>query len=1859
MAEFEDARAGLRQATASREAARDALIAAEERAKRLARQRQRLIRRANTGEALAELDQDRRALAREIETLRARNSTLDTALRGAVDRFAAFTDPAKGLARLSDDTPIALFPLRLETRFRTIAGRHRLWVRAFPDDVLVDTFQPEISAAEYSNTAIYWTSLWRGGQTEPMHRAAWSALAKAHGTGRAAWLTQRIAPLNPGDAPAAMPGEHVLVIRPATPVPAGEQGAIAAYWARIWSSGGTEREAAMAELAAALGAPRAAEVEAALAPANLLDPAVKPDGSLVPNVVFLDLPAHTDLSASEADWTRGARAWMLPERLTLVAFQHGKQAMSVIGKPIPAWLQVGPDPSAGADEQIRADGAELDVPDALRWTVDFQAAVDSGMGFDIDLDERGLAPPFERLFVLGVRIGASAEEGAEELATLVRHHQSSRRGLDLLPQGSPTNNTEEDAAAHSWWVDPADSFAHHFGTRPAEQTHWRDRPDGAWLSGLLGLDPSVLRASTGYFGTDQTEARAMNEALWPATLGYYMDQMMEPVFSDATRHATRDFFTRFVLGRGTAPLIRIGRQPYGILPTTAWSRLAFWQDDDYREAAAGLSLPDADYLEETAALVARVAQAFRGAAANAPHVGAPGDDAQQTLLSILGLHPSSARFFYRYSQSFTQYINAFGFSTEPVSDTFYGAMRLYVQAGLEALSDLGWTATPESGVPDMLQRVFNGQPFAIPGPLGSIPLSEAIPLPIDRADGLNFIAWLKVAAETSHDTLRKQEGFDGGPPIVLLYQMLRHALDLGYIDTGFSLRAEALRLTELAARAERREPKFLHISEQADSQSRWAHLYRADRAVTGDDTLELGEFIPKILKTRKPYLATQIAALDRLKNVPTVRLERTFVEHIDCLSYRLDAWRSGVHAVQLAAMRQETEQGFGHSGLFTGAYGWLEDIRPKDEMLTPVALDDELTAFFEGEDQQPLMASDANLGHIHAPSLDHAVTAAILRNGYEAHREKDGNPLAIDLSSERVRLAERTLEGIRNGQPLGALLGYQLERALHDEPNLFLDRLIHELRREFPLAGNRNRTTRVVAITSITQVEARNVVDGAAFAKHIAETGIETYPYGLTGLPPLSEFSGPGLPSPQDIGALIDVHVALMRSTGDAVADLSLAEGVYQMVRGNPDRAAGMLDAVSKGTTPHAAEISATPRSGQTLTHRIALHLEGGLAPAGVASGRPRARGEPALAAWVATLMPDLATVFAKVSWTDSDGATDNVLTPNLAALGLDAIDLFYLLGSGEAQDMAGFDEILIDFAAHSTPRPRDDAIFSLEYMPTETGGLSLFELAPLVRALRGTALGARPLRASDLSLESEAAAGEDSVVVVRADKAETVRDDLEAEQSAVQAFVSALTTAVGDGAADEDAARDAARDGIDTWLTDYAALARAVQPFGLTSANPTTALEGRRPRFAMLLALLDGLLARWQAKETAYAEALAALGGAASDEDRQAILIRAGRLVSSTIIAPLPPTLAGLQAEVDGRKTTFDGHLADLQALRNGAARIGETLVGLEAALPAIRQVDLSPPDLGSVRDSVLALARDLLERASALDADITQRLASCDAALARATAATGPKAETAVSEAAQAIVGEAFMVLPEFTLSAERLAEWDAAWTNRADLFTHLTAPADASPLPVEDWLHGIAHVRERPRHLELTGQLGQCLGAAAEPLPEPVQFPHRPGEGWLALEFPATNADGSPFVLEENKLLYAPIVGPGGGINPADPARRYAGLMLDEWIEVIPTETETTGLAFHFDRPNAEAPQAILLATPPRHRGAWLWDDLVETLHDTLDFAQIRALEPADLNKGPLATLLPAVLSTVTALPITATLSFAMTANLAQALEVQTDD
>jgi hypothetical protein len=105
--------------------------------------------------------------------------------------------------------------------------------------------------------------------------------------------------------------------------------------------------------------------------------------------------------------------------------------------------------------------------------------------------------------------------------------------------------------------------------------------------------------------------------------------------------------------------------------------------------------------------------------------------------------------------------------------------------------------------------------------------------------------------------------------------------------------------------------------------------------------------------------------------------------------------------------------------------------------------------------------TDSAAGFVHAPSLNHATAAAVLRNGYLTHATPDDpGRLAVNLSSRRVRRAKELMDGVRNGQPIEVLLGIEFERGMHDATTratnpVVLNDLKPVFRQAFPIKRTR------------------------------------------------------------------------------------------------------------------------------------------------------------------------------------------------------------------------------------------------------------------------------------------------------------------------------------------------------------------------------------------------------------------------------------------------------------------------------------------------------------------------------------------------------------------------------------------------------------------------------------------------------------------------------------------------------------------------------------------------------------------------------------------------------------------------------------
>lgn len=1747
------------------------------------------------------------------------------------EAFEVFTDPRAGLSRLPDSSPILLFPLRLETRFKDgPEGQPQLWVRVFPDTCLIDTFEPSLTEQETANARQFWAAVWRAGGDETLERAAWRDLAAAHSSGRAGWIVRKYLPQNPGDKPVKDSPADVLLIIPAyAPLPP----EAAAYWGSVWRAEGDApaQQAAYAALEAALGAEPARTLTETYPPFNLADP--PPAGytrATAPlKVAVLQLAPPEAEPARRSSWSSAPRFDLLPERFVLLAYAGAGPPKVEIGRPVRTPLIAGPDPNAPPDRQLQPVDDTLQIPDELAWMFDFERALEAGMAFRFDLTPAQARDGFERVIVLGVRLADSAASGRARFEQLLEHHLFSRPGLEIIPQGRPTNNTEKTASGYSFRDDPEATFDVFYRQTP-QYTLENDpllRRDGQWLAELLGLDHDFARRIPNAGGRDQLEARALQIALWPGTLGYMMKTLLDPVFSAQDIDRTRAFFTRYVSGRGPLPALRIGAQPYGILPTTAFGRLNGFGEGEDQGFAARLH-----------AVLARITSDWRALAGQVSYLGKTGGDPHQVLLDVLGLHPASVEYYPLQADSLEHKFYELALLNFSVAVQL---VSLFPPADpLDLLRSFGYTGEE---TPDLLNKLYKARQTPLTGPvIDDRPLSENEPVRA-YAGGRNYIEWLVDAAQSGIEQIQQESGFDSGAggggkkPAALLYLLLRHALQLSFNTTAVRLQAEVVRMADVGPLL--REPAFVHVAAaEAGSESRYDALFRPDARITGREDLLIGDYIARNLRALDPELREQIEALERLIDTPTARLERLFAEHIDTCSYRLDAWKTGLLALRLEMLRRPPKRLAGAvttpamfpsvefpgevfpaeeppgeaaaakepAGLFLGAYGWLEPLLPEPRQLTPVELPEDLAEVINRRDKVPLVRDSANEGLIHAPSLNHATTAAVLRNGYLAN---DGR-LAVNLSSRRVQLALGVLEGMRGGQPLGALLGYQFERHVHDHGPLQVRDLIFPLRRAFPLAAGQIAKTDDETGEAQEVVAALNVVDGRKLLEHAEKTGSFTYPFGLASLP--------GRPPAQE-NALTNA-LAYIRDINDAVADLVLAEGVHQAVLGNYDRSAGTLDAFAKGNYPPEPEVIRTPRSGIALTVRTAIHFSPA-PPAnplpGIVPITPLAAAEPAVNAWLKDRLPAPGVTGAWVRFTDraTDAVRDEFITQE--QLGLQPIDLLYRAETGVDQGLNALDDLILH-ALHALFAPRHDRPITIRYTARAPGRVNWFELQALLRSLRALVTASRPLQPADVQRANDAAASEQAAVALARARVEDPRNDLNNVQLPA---LTALETALANPAVTIDAA-----------LNQFTATVGSLAAYRLPQTGTGFVYEERAAAYRAVadkvagrVATLNERLERFDARLADYD----ALPAGTPEEERVPLLEAAELLVRVRLATPPPANAAAYRAALNGARSDFVDKRDALQGLvDNARATLAQLVADAEdqlaaGALPPLAAFDADPLDFTDEKAQIERFRTDMSDAAGRLKDELAKRVAKVDALLAQHTSAAPAAQAGLLQEAAKILFGEDFQMVPQVTLPAAAADELANAWQHTAagDLTRYLTDTVGRD-FPVDDWLHGAARVREKLAHWENALVLGEALAAGVPLELTPLQLPYGPDEPWLALEIP------DDYAITSERLLYSAHFA-----EPFDKTQPVCGLLVDEWTEVIPGVEETTGVAFHFDRPNAEPPQAWLLALPAVADGTWSWDELLDAVVEAFEAARLRALEPAHLDNTAYAWFLPATVSAYT--------------------------
>ena len=210
----------------------------------------------------------------------------------------------------------------------------------------------------------------------------------------------------------------------------------------------------------------------------------------------------------------------------------------------------------------------------------------------------------------------------------------------------------------------------------------------------------------------------------------------------------------------------------------------------------------------------------------------------------------------------------------------------------------------------------------------------------------------------------------------------------------------------------------------------------------------------------------------------------------------------------------------------------------------------------------------------------------------------------------------------------------------------------------------------------------------------------------------------------------------------------------------------------------------------------------------------------------------------------------------------------------------------------------------------------------------------------------------------------------------------------------------------------------------------------------------------------------------------------------------------------------------------------------------------------------------------------------------------------EASVSDAIKKLLLGSFVAIPHIIVQ-------DNPSINFEDLENQLrgawfaNAPSDV----VEAQLTSLSDVRPQLAALHQLRLYGKWnfIDAASEVLPLQVDPDNTGFPIWLGAEATKEEEvhDANVFtVLNSDELLK----------KENNRYRTSAGLVIDFWVEKIPYRKQTAALAFSFDQPDAEPPQAVLVGVSPlggNHH--WSEKRMIRTIRSAMHQVKSRAVEP----------------------------------------------
>lgn len=1071
-----------------------------------------------------------------------------------------------------------------------------------------------------------------------------------------------------------------------------------AFWERSWRSGAdvAGKDAAFAWLAGQLGPWRAAWVVRALTPTNLRQAPVQ---TILDEQPLRPAPRFPDVATLRTGSPTLAR--LLPMRWAVVGYRQPDGPVGPwFGALIPPDLPMAP---GLVEAEGEIDGRGLLDAQGSSWLYDFDEAVRVGMALRIELTDLEDGAHFDELLVFGIQSG-DQRNSLEALLTAHRYTD----GLDLIPQGAPTNATE--TAAATLHPDQPD-----LAMLRAAELDKAAVPDRATINHegelyrMAGAEAASVALGLGKGNAlDRTAnaelqelayAEAMNQALWPATLGYYFDHILQGALGDEGRSWLRDWSTAFVRGGCVLPTLLVSTQPYGLLPVTR---------------IEAQTTPGSN-IEQLENVLDHLQSHWNQSLAGVPHLDPNTTDASPenetdgdhaaVMSQVLGSVPHATSLRLRSVEAKRAFYTL-----------AYIARRTAVRTLCWGYPDADGNAYRDDPANWALSRLDTMDEELDSAQLGSYQLDalEAATADFSRVSNIDGV-------DLKEHQINYLKGIADYMQTHLVDFVAAHIARVDPVKDFLLFNLVSTSITGLMGDDDDPEAFFAYHGD-AGTEATWvAPLVTAGR--TAADLAELRAWLADLaanlaqqagqpndytkqfplLRQLLRWSAEQAAdpkdqallatGLDTLNTIatdladPVSELERLLRESLGPCAYRLDAWYTAV-----AAWRLENKRVTQARGIQVGAYGFVVDLRPR--------------------------TARTSQGYILAPSLAHAATAAVLRSGWSAFggtAETAG--LNVNLSSARVRRAAWLIDGVRRGQDLAELLGSRFERRLHEAG---LDPWVERLR-QLALEAISSTTPPNQIIDGLLLARARSGADDLSTSEQWLHDAITN----------LLNGNLPDRPDGDPTLILADLVHDLA-----AAADAALAQSVFALAEGNIPEATATLTAAGSGAIefPH-LRFADTPRESLTVTHRLLLLLD--LAapdawPGSRSSGR--ALAAPALEAWVARLLGDPAQIRLTVRFTDAvSGVTvAGPFTRSLADIGLAALDVVLLAPVGEEPGLGQLSVILAAWA--ETLRPTTTPTGALAALQTNRGERSVDDVALAARSLRKLITAARDLDARDLA---------------------------------------------------------------------------------------------------------------------------------------------------------------------------------------------------------------------------------------------------------------------------------------------------------------------------------------------------------------------------------------------------------------------------------------------------------------------------------------------------------------------------------------------